>query len=79
MREDAHVDAFGGADQTVEIAAETALPPTIAAAAAHIDLGDAALAGEAQNGLDGVFTGELDNLGSADAARQTIQDDRDER
>ena len=59
MRKDAYVDAFGGADEAVEIAAEGALPPTVAAAMADVDLGDAALAGEAQDGIDRIFAIEF--------------------
>ncbi len=53
--EDADVYALGGTDETVEVTAEGAFPPTVAAALADVDLGDAALAGEAEDGIDGIF------------------------
>ncbi len=64
MGEDAHVNAFGGADEAVEIAAEGAFPPTVAAAVADVNLGDAAEAGEAEDGVYGVFAIKLGDFGS---------------
>ena len=64
MGEDAHVDAFGGADEAVEIAAEGAFPPTVAAAVADVNLRDAAEAGEAEDGVYGVFAIKLGDFGA---------------
>ena len=62
--ENANVDAFGGTDEAVEVAAKGAFPPAVAAAVADVNLGYAALAGEAENGVDGVFAIELGDFGT---------------
>ena len=67
MGEDADIDAFGGADEAVKVAAEGAFPPTVAAAVADVDLGDAALAGEAENRIDRVFAIKLGDFGTLGA------------
>ena len=55
MGKHSYVDAFGGANEAVKIAAKGAFPPTIVAAVADVNLRDAAMAGEAQDGIYGVF------------------------
>lgn len=75
MGKDADVDAFGGADEAVEVAAEAALPPAVSAAVADIDLSDATLAGEAQDSVDGVFAIEFDDFGAFGAGGyETVAD-----
>ena len=62
MGKHSYVDAFGGANEAVKIAAKGAFPPTIAAAVADVNLSDAAQPCETKNGIDCVFTIELDDF-----------------
>ena len=64
VREDTDVNALGRADEAIEVAAEGAFPPTVAAALADVNLGDAALAGETKNRIDRVFAIEFNNFGA---------------
>src|SRR3954451_6355118 len=76
MWEDADVEAFSQADEAIQQAAGDAVPPRGPEVVADVELRDVALAGELEDGRDGIVAVEDRHLGLLGARQHDVARER---